>query len=87
MEIGNKIYEILGKYTKSKDEYMCTMYFLDETKTLELEKKYHNSQICVGIIMIDNFEEVNQRINDEEKPVLTAQIEKQFMNGQQNLKD
>lgn len=37
--------------------------------------------------MIDNFEEVNQRINDEEKPVLTAQIEKQFMNGQQNLKD
>lgn len=26
--------------------------------------------------MIDNFEEVNQRINDEEKPVLTAQIEK-----------
>lgn len=40
--------------------------FLDETKTLELEKKYHNSQICVGIIMIDNFEEVNQRINDEE---------------------
>ena len=76
LEIGNKIYEILGKYTKSKDEYMCTMYFLDETKTLELEKKYHNSQICVGIIMIDNFEEVNQRINDEEKPVLTAQIEK-----------
>lgn len=76
LEIGNKIYEILGKYTKSKDEYMCTMYFLDETKTLELKKKYHNSQICVGIIMIDNFEEVNQRINDEEKPVLTAQIEK-----------
>ena len=76
LEIGNKIYEILGKYTKSKDEYMCTLYFIDETKTVELEKKYYDSQICVGLIMIDNFEEVNQRINDEEKPILTAQIEK-----------
>lgn len=76
LEIGNKIYEILGKYTKSKDEYMCTLYFIDETKTIELEKKYYDSQICVGLIMIDNFEEVNQRINDEEKPILTAQIEK-----------
>lgn len=76
IEIGNKIYEVLGKYTKSKDEYMCTMYFLDETNTIEIENKYYNSQICVGIIMIDNFEEVNQRITDEEKPLLTAKIEK-----------
>lgn len=76
IEIGNKIYEILGKYTKSKEEYMCTIYFIDETKSVELEKEYYNSQICVGLIMIDNFEELNQRISDEEKPLLTAQIEK-----------
>ena len=76
LEIGNKIYEILGRYTKSKEEYICTIYFIDETKCVELEKEYHNSQICVGLIMIDNFEEVNQRISDEEKPLLTAQIEK-----------
>ncbi len=76
LEIGNKIYEILGMYTKKKEEYLCTIYFIDETKCVELEKEYHNSQICVGLIMIDNFDEVNQRISDEEKPLLTAQIEK-----------
>lgn len=76
LEIGNKIYEILGRYTKSKEEYICTIYFIDETKCVELEKEYHNSQICVGLIMIDNFEEVNQRISDEDKPLLTAKIEK-----------
>ena len=76
LEIGNKIYEILGRHTKSKEEYICTIYFIDETKCVELEKEYHNSQICVGLIMIDNFEEVNQRISDEDKPLLTAQIEK-----------
>ncbi len=76
IEIGNKIYEVLCKYTKSKEEYMLTMYFLDETKTVELEKKYNESQICVGVIMIDNYEEMNQRIEDEEKPGVLAQIEK-----------
>ena len=76
LEIGNKIYEIKGRYTKSKEEYMLTLYFLDETKNIELEAKYEDSKICVGLIMIDNFEEVNQRVTDEEKPGLLAQIEK-----------
>ncbi len=74
-EIGNKIYEISGKYTKAKDEYMLTLYFLDETNYIELQKEHDDSQICIGLVMIDNFEEVNQRIQDEEKPTLIAQIE------------
>lgn len=81
--IGDKTYKILGKYTKSKqadkknsEEYMTTLYFIDETKSLELEKEYNDSQVCVGIIMIDNYEEIMQRIPDEDKPEITAQIEK-----------
>lgn len=75
-EIGTKIYQIIGKYVKSKNEYITTLYFLDETKNIKLEQNYQDSQICIGIIMIDNYEEVNQRIKDEEKPILVAQIEK-----------
>lgn len=76
LEIGNKTYKIYGKYTKSKDEYMVNLYFLDETEYIELEENYENSKICIGVIMIDNFDEVNQRIEDEEKPILMAKIEK-----------
>ena len=76
IEIGNKSYEVLGKYTKSKEEYMLTLYFLDETKNIELQGKYEGSRICVGLIMIDNYEELTQRIKDEDKPELLAQIEK-----------
>ena len=76
LEIGNKIYEILGKYTKSKEEYIVTLYFIDKTQDIEVQKEYENSKICVGIIMLDNFEEVNQRLEDEEKPILMANIEK-----------
>ncbi len=83
IKIGEKTYRVVGEYVKSKEsdkkkenEYMATLYFIDETKSLELEEKYNDSKLCVGIIMIDNYEEIIQRIPDEDKPVLTAQIER-----------
>ena len=76
VEIGDKIYQILGKYIKAKEKYMLTLYFLDNTEHTKIEQNYQDSQICVGVIMIDNFEEVNQRIEDEDKPVLMAKIER-----------
>ena len=83
VEIGNKNYKVLGEYVKSKskdkknqEEYMTTLYFIDETETLEIEKKYKNSKICVGIIVVDNYEEIMQRISDENRPQITAQIER-----------
>ena len=54
---------------------------LDETKNLELEEKYKNSKLCVGIIMIDNYEEIMQRIPDEDKPVVIAKIENMTKNN------
>ncbi len=83
VKIGEKVYKVVGKYVKSKDkdkkkedEYMTTLYFIDETKNIELQEKYNDSKLCVGIIMIDNYEEIMQRIPDEDKPGLTAQIER-----------
>ena len=85
IKIGEKTYKIVGKYVKSKEkdkkkenEYMTTLYFIDETKNLELEEKYNDSKLCVGIIMIDNYDEIMQRVADEDKPVLIAQIEKKL---------
>ena len=83
VKIGDKNYKVVGEYVKSKEkeknkenEYMTTLYFIDETKNIELEEKYYDSKLCVGIIMIDNYDEIMQRISDEDKPGLTAQIER-----------
>ena len=83
IQIGDKTYKVIGEYVKSKEkdkkkenEYMTTLYFIDETENLELLEKYNDSKLCVGIIMIDNYEEIMQRMPDEDKPVLVAQIEK-----------
>lgn len=81
IEIGNKTYKILGEYVKSSKnkesaEYMLSLYFIDETERIELETIYKNSQICVGVIMIDNYEEIMQRVSAEDRAIITATIEK-----------
>ncbi len=83
--INDKTYEILGEFVKSKDkskdkskqdEYMMTLYFIDETNNVKLEQEYEDSKVCVGIVMIDNYEEIVQRISDQARPVVQAKVEK-----------
>ena len=82
MKIGKKNYRILGEYVKSKNnrkkaqEYMLIIYFMDETDNIKLQKEHENSQICVGIINVDNYEETMQRVEAERKPEVMAKIEK-----------
>lgn len=84
VEIGNKIYKVLGKYIrytrnkdkKSKKEYMLILYFIDETENIKLQKEYKDSKSCIAIIMIDNYEETMLRLESEEKPQITAELDK-----------
>ncbi len=83
IEIGNKIYKIIGRYTsnknkdkKAKKKYMVIIYFIDETEKVKLQKEYKDSKSCIGIIMIDNYEETMQRLESEEKPQIIAEIDK-----------
>ena len=57
---------------------MATLYFVDETEIVNLKSDYNNSQICVGIAMIDNYEEILQRTSGEEQVQLFSQIEKKL---------
>lgn len=83
INIGSKTYKVIGEYTKIKEkdhkntnEHMITVYFMDETVMESLKLKYNNSKICVGIIIIDNYEEMMQRASEEEKLKVTSEIEK-----------
>ena len=83
IEIGNKNYKVVGEYVKSKQndkkkEYMATLYFVDETEIINLKEDYDNSQVCVGITMIDNYEEIIQRISSDQQLQLFSQIEKKI---------
>ena len=83
LKIDNKEYKILGEFVKSgnrerkkQEKYMMILYFLDETENIKLQREYKDSKACVGIIMIDNYEETIQQVDIDERPQLTAEIEK-----------
>jgi len=83
LQIGKKHYEIVGEYVKSKQkgkqrytEYMMILYFIENTEYLEAIQKQKDSEICVGILNIDNYEEISQRLAVEEKTQIMAKVEK-----------
>ena len=57
-------------------EYMLLLYFIDNTENVKIVKKYNDSKTCIGIITIDNYEEMIQRISNEKRPEIIAKIEK-----------
>ena len=81
--IEDKFYKIYCGVSKSKKkdkrkqrEYQLTMYFIDDTKYNELFDEYNNSKTCIGIAMIDNYEELLQRAIPEERAELVTNVEK-----------
>ena len=86
VKIGEKDYKIIARYVKynknrnkekkSKKEYMVILYFIDDSENVKLQKEYKDSKSCIAIIMIDNYEETMQRLESEEKPQATAEIDK-----------
>ena len=86
IQIGKKTYKLYGDYMPLKDEYIITIYFVDDTKLVELESLFNNKDIYVGIIMIDNYEEIVQRIPENEKTQLVAEIEKTLYNWASDYK-
>lgn len=80
--IDKKTYTVLGEYVKSKkrkqNEYMMTLYFLDNTETLEMAKKLEEQKTCIGIITIDNYDEMMQILPDETKSTILAEIDKKI---------
>ena len=85
IQIGNRNYKVMGRYVNSKNrekknkkEYMIILYFIDDTENIKLQKEYKDSKSCVGIIMVDNYEETMQRLDASEKPVVTAEIDKKM---------
>ena len=76
IKIDKKTYMIYGEYMPLKEDNAITIYFMDNTKLADLEEEVDEKDSYMGLIMIDNYEEVIQRMPDEEKPQVTANIEK-----------
>lgn len=84
--IDGKVYKICGSILKTKKrniktqkEYVLSLYFIDETRYNQLFDSYNKSKVCIGVAMIDNYDELVQRILPERKIELLAKIEKEII--------
>ena len=55
---------------------MMILYFIDETENIKLQKEYKDSKSCVAILMVDNYEEMMQKLESEQRPQVIAKIDK-----------
>ena len=90
-KVNNKTYTVLGSFVKAKnknhskkdvkkesDEYTTIIYFIDDTDYKRLQQDKINNDLCFGNIMIDNYEEVSQRMPNDTRTLLLANIEKKI---------
>lgn len=83
IQIDKKTYKVFAKFVKtrnkdkkSKKEYMIIIYFFDETEKNKIQEDYLNSRLCIGMIMVDNYEETLQLLESEELSNSRAEIDK-----------
>ncbi len=81
--VENKVYKVLCEYTASRKrdkrkqkEYVLTLYFIDDTKYNTLFDQYTNEKVCIAVAVIDNYEELTQRLTPEGKTIVLANVDK-----------
>ncbi len=81
-----KIIEINGKYFKvvynivklpkgHTSNYIIMLYWIEVTRYEELSKKYNDEQMVVGLIQVDNYDDVMQSTEETKRPLVSAEIE------------
>ena len=85
IKIDNKYYSIVGEFERNRTnsrkkskESLAILYFIDQTENIKLQNENKATKSCVGVIVIDNYEETMQRIDRQDKPQVLAEIEKRI---------
>lgn len=81
--VSDKYYQVLGNITKlesktKKERFALTLYFIDNTDYNTLLKNYEDEKACLGVAIIDNYDELMQSIADEGRPQLLAEIDRKL---------
>lgn len=50
------------------------LYFFHTTQQVELQRKYDESRVAMGIVMMDNFDEVTQGMDDQTRSMVLAKV-------------
>lgn len=74
--IANTIRNRNISISEDEDKVSVYIYLIDRTVEYELKRKYDNEKTDVAIINIDNYDDVLQRVNDNEQQQILSKIRK-----------
>lgn len=66
--IGNSVYELMFRF----DERL--LYIRDITQRWQLAKRYEEEKLALGIVTMDNLEEVTQGMDDQQRSLLLSKV-------------
>jgi len=87
IKVGKKDYKLIienintkSKNKKKKYDNVFVIYIIDNTEVLSALKKFEDTKTCTGIIMIDNYDELLQSMEQEERTKVLTNIETKIYN-------
>ncbi len=82
VEYRKHLYKVMGSIIKPDDkkdgEYLVLLYWLDETEQRKTLKKYNDEKLDIGVIMVDNYDDVLNEMEDWAKPRLISKIDQKI---------
>ncbi len=78
-------YSVLGNLVKVDDKndeesVIVLLYFVDNTELKNEKQRFEENKNTVGVIVIDNYDDLMQSLEDTKRPQMMAEIEKKVTN-------
>jgi len=87
--IGDKNYNVLGSFVKvdrkiDDDEFILLLYFVDNTELVKLKRRFNEEKVIIGLIVIDNYDDLMQSTDDANRPQMLAEIDSKINQWMKN---
>lgn len=77
--------EMIDSDMQVSDNKMIAMYLYDETEIIKCLKENNEQKIVVGLLYIDNYEEVFENVDEVKRAMLGALVERKITKYMQNV--
>jgi cyclic-di-AMP phosphodiesterase len=82
--LNGMYYKVLCNFAKIEKKpdaanFILILYFIDITELVDIKKKYTDEKMVTGLIVIDNYDDLMQSMEDTQRPQMLAEIEKKII--------
>ena len=74
--VGDQLYLVFGNLvcTGGQDEFLATTYWVDVTEYARVAEHFDATRPVVGILQVDNYEDLNRGLEEGERSVIRTEI-------------